>query len=323
MSENEWTDESLRDLHLFNVVVRDQQQCVAYAPSLYSIDLNAFYGNLVSRQDKSLATLLAAYAAQDAAAAFRLAEACGIDLPATFPDVIISNCDQAPFLELVLQKALDDTHRLGAWALLLAEAGLRSRLVAEMLRRMPPDSRLAAAVQVSRRSCWHKGGVKSLYTQLVTLAVQLPTPPQPAFGAVALLRRVSPAGLGFYLSSAALFSPLVFPVLLVPVYALLRQLGALHRPSGFLVVTATYALFYPLMFWIQSRRAYYRTVLNLGSSLLTDVAAHGGRPVMKLSGGKALFGAMFELLAGRWMLSRRRRSILAEFLSLRRRHSDL
>jgi hypothetical protein len=79
--EEQWNDEWLRDLHLFNVVVRDQQQCSRYTASDNGvIDLDEFYARLVSKQQNSLTSLLAAYASQDAAAAFRLAEICHLDI---------------------------------------------------------------------------------------------------------------------------------------------------------------------------------------------------------------------------------------------------
>lgn len=130
--EKEWDEQWLRDLHLFNVVVLDANQCSAYVSGgERSIDLGEFFRVLVAKQKNSLLTLLSAYAAQDAAAAFRLAEVCGLDLATQFPEIVISNCDQSPFFALVVKQALDEPRRADLWSTILGEAGLRSRLVAD------------------------------------------------------------------------------------------------------------------------------------------------------------------------------------------------
>jgi hypothetical protein len=41
--EGHWNNEWLRDLHFFNVIVRDQQECASHAPSDFGlIDLGDF-----------------------------------------------------------------------------------------------------------------------------------------------------------------------------------------------------------------------------------------------------------------------------------------
>ncbi|MCX6376145.1 MAG: NACHT domain-containing protein, partial [Armatimonadetes bacterium] len=94
--ERQWDETWLRDLHLFNVVVRDANAYSAHvAVRGGTIGLDEFYRSLVASQRDSLAKLLGSYASQDAAAAFRLAEVCGLDLAADFPAVVVANCDQS------------------------------------------------------------------------------------------------------------------------------------------------------------------------------------------------------------------------------------
>ena len=134
-AESSWNEQWLQDLHLFNVVVRDAAQCSKYVPITGGqIDLGEFYEQLVRKQGgNSLPRLLAAYASHDAPAALRLAEISGLNLPVDFPEVVIDNCGQIPFLSLVVDKVLSGSERSLAWAVPLAEAGLGSRLVAGFL----------------------------------------------------------------------------------------------------------------------------------------------------------------------------------------------
>jgi hypothetical protein len=157
--EELWNEEWLRDLHLFNVTVRDQLQCAAYtANDLEKIDLGEFYARLVSKQQNSLLALLAAYATQDAAAALRLAEICHLDLLQDCPTVIVANMDQGPFFELVVHRALDDDLRLAKWCVLLCEAALRSSPVALRLSSLAPNPTLRALVRaVPRKKRWQGG----------------------------------------------------------------------------------------------------------------------------------------------------------------------
>ena len=154
--EERWNDQWLRDLHLFNVVVRDQQQCASYTTGDAGlIDLGEFYACLVAKQQNSLTSLLSAYASQDAAAAFRLAEVCHLDILRDCPTVIVNNLDQGPFFELVLHAAFQDNERLPKWCIVVSEAALRSSPVALKLCELPPNSALDAFVSsVPRKRRW-------------------------------------------------------------------------------------------------------------------------------------------------------------------------
>jgi hypothetical protein len=140
-------------------------------------ELSVFFKTLVAKQKASLSTLLAAYATQDAAAAFRLAEICNLDLAVHFPEIIISNCDQPPFLALVREQVLHEMDRIDAWAPLLTEAGLRSRIVATTLMNSRADTRLDIFMgKLPKSARWFYGSrlPKTLYTQLITIACGIP-----------------------------------------------------------------------------------------------------------------------------------------------------
>ena len=175
MPEHKWDERWLRNLHLFNVVIIDACQCSAHMPSIsIPVDLQQFYQALVNTQQDSLAKLLIAYATQDAAAVFRLAEITNLDLASDFPDLIIDNCDQAPFYALVKQQALIDLNRIELWTALLSEAALRSNIVAKWMEKDTPSETLSPYInKVPEHKRWYKSyyPFKTFYTQCLTLSI--------------------------------------------------------------------------------------------------------------------------------------------------------
>lgn len=173
--EQNWNEQWLRDLHLFNVVVGDANQCASHIPTTETpIDLQDFFQSLVARQKESLSKLLSAYASQDAAAAFRLAEVCNLDLAVDFPDIVVTNCDQAPFFALIRERMLHEPNRIELWASLMCESALQSRAVANLMHNLEPLEALSEYVEkVPKTQSWfHAKFIKrSLYTQCLTIAV--------------------------------------------------------------------------------------------------------------------------------------------------------
>lgn len=176
--EENWDNSWLRRLHLFNVVIRDAQQCAVHVPEQQSaISLQEFFYSLIEKQQKSLRVIFSAYAKQDAAAAFRLAEICHLDLPVQFSEIVISNCDQRPFYSLVRGRALHETHRADLWASLLAEAAIRSLIVAKWLDAEEPPSEWTKLVrEIPAEKRWWKSSIwsESFLTNCLSLALQRP-----------------------------------------------------------------------------------------------------------------------------------------------------
>ena len=172
--EEDWDEQWLRSLHLFNVVLRDAKECSAHMSGVKAdIELDRFFGELARNQKASLSKLLSAYAAQDAVAAFRLAEVSCIDLPGDFPEIIVDHCDNAPFLSMALEAAGRDHESAMKWSVPLAESALRSRLVSKNLRSSSLASTLTKLVELIPRSHrWDKVGLvkRTAYTDLLTLA---------------------------------------------------------------------------------------------------------------------------------------------------------
>jgi hypothetical protein len=327
--ESDWTDESLRDLHLFNAVVRDQQQCATHVPNLYSVDLDTFYQELVSRHNEGLATLVSAYATQDAAAAFRLAENCNLDLPSAFPEIVIQNCDQAPFLELILQKACSDEASLKKWAPLLAEAGLRSRLVAAMLSKHPPDRKLKTMLNSFRGCSWHKGTIESLYTQMISFATDASRASVGQFAALSLLGCLSSRKAALLFSRSFRLAHVLFGVLCFLLSLLVanglhyeKPHASLLDPSfwksaGVQLCAAALGVvpFYYLTFWWLCHRFFYRATLNLPRTVV--VPSGPFLSITQIMHGPNKSDDKSPKLPFAWMISRKERAILEGLEKLR------
>lgn len=170
--EADWNEAWLRGLHLFNVVLRDAESCAVHLPTNFdSAGTADFFRSLVSRQQDSLHKILTAYAEQDAAVAFRLAEISNLDLPTMFPDIVVANCDQKPFFALVCRNGADEVaERVWLWASLLASAGLRNPLIARWLRDRPEEESWTSAIDsIPKAQRWSLLGKQNLFMQCLTI----------------------------------------------------------------------------------------------------------------------------------------------------------
>ncbi len=276
-AEADWDENWLQELHLFNVVVRDAVQCSTHIPTArVQLDLGEFYRELLQRQgSNSLPKLLGAYASHDAPAALRLAEVSGLDLPSHFPEVIIDNSDQIPFLSLIVNKLLSDTDGTGLmWAPPLAEAGLTSRLVAHFLSGKPGDhSGLEDSlkrVPSSRR--WDVSGLtgESLYTQLLTLAVGAFDASKPCYKRLPILMKVRPPGS---LKAIRPNTTLLILFLTLASWGLAEVLGVWEpmrlmgtlRPIAKACAMSILITAYILSIRSMSLQIFYRMLINLSS----------------------------------------------------------
>ncbi len=197
--EEHWDSKWLRELHLFNIVTKDSQECSTYARLKVShVDLDEFLGALVGQQKASAVKLLSTYATQDAVAVFRLAELSNLDLIGDFPDIVVQNCDQAPFLALVIEQTLaTETPPSIQWIRALAEAALRSRAVSQAIEAINPSQVLTNCIQeLPQKYYWSFpfGSHHSLRSQLITLAVNHRESNDEQFPALAVLRSVPAPG---------------------------------------------------------------------------------------------------------------------------------
>lgn len=172
-SELNWDADWLRELHLFLVVASDAERSSQVVKEVQKSDAVAiFFRQFAQRQAKSLAKLVTKYAEQDAAAAFRVATLCGIDLLNDLPDVVVTSCDQPPFVAVALERALREPAVTNLWASLFAEGGLRSVAGASTLStgvERPWQSKVKQDVPAKMR--WTGSGfyLDSFYNDCLTL----------------------------------------------------------------------------------------------------------------------------------------------------------
>lgn len=330
-----WNENWLRDLHLFNVVVRDATQCSAHLPNLeLQVDLGGFYEELVKRQEGgSLSTLLAAYASHDAPAAFRLAEVTGLDLPGDFPEVIVNNCDQTPFLSLVLAAMVADSTRLSVWAAPLSEAALGSRLVAWCLYDRPPERGAIEAYlrAIPARLRWDAPPIfaKSLYAQILSLATNPPPStdtPGSSYKRLQIVSRATPPrGLRWRRFEFTLAMMLALLVLVVMVFfganSGTMRLGGMmtHRGSiSFALITVGTIFSYVLLFRMVATKLFYRTLLNLSGGLPGGLTFGAMGYIVRLLGGLVGHGQFVDLPFS-ILMTRTERSLLASMNNIGRR----
>jgi hypothetical protein len=266
--EDNWDERWLRQLHLFNVVVRDANSCATHLPTIGgTVDLALFFRTLVEKQQSSLSTLLSAYATQDAAAAFRLAEICNLDLARDFPEIIVSNCDQIPFFALVREQALRELERIELWASLLSEAALRSRVVANWMDEIEPAESLQKFVeQIPTRMRWSKRRMvsQSLYTQFLSISVGARSESIVSLPLLRLVRKL-PAPGSPHVNANLLFVLGPFLVLLFGFN--IFQAFSFHLPSGFMWINLLMVVLYLIIL----RSIVVRAILRDGYAEILQV----------------------------------------------------
>lgn len=267
MRDEKW----LSDLHLLNLVGRDAKNSSNYVRiASGTSDLSNFYQALVQQHNNSLSKLLNAYASQDAAAAFRIAEVCHLDLPEQYPEVVIRNCDQPPFLALLKEQADNEPEREALWASLLTEAALRSPVVARALHDFAPSNRLGKTIaKISGNAKWFVPGIveESYYSQIITITMATHVDSS-VFRMSSIIQGLRAPGC--YKMSARL--DLLNPVLLAMVAMVMIVLSKLNVQNRIWVnlglVVGTAALCVMLLIsrvYFVGRKSAYRQVLNLGN----------------------------------------------------------
>jgi len=135
----------LANLHVFSVVLTDAILSVEGGRREKLLELqDQFYRLLLDSDGVPVSKLIATLARQDAAAAFRLSEYCQIDIVVDMPSLVISSCDQPPFLAIIIERAEKEVDKIDIWATVLTEAALRSHAVAQALSEMEKISAWSA-----------------------------------------------------------------------------------------------------------------------------------------------------------------------------------
>ena len=124
----------LRRLHLFSVVLRDARSWMDQVAGRHvGPELDGLLPSIVGSNREALGEIFSLYASQDAPAAFRLAESVGVDMLDAYRAILISSCQEPPFLALAMERAWNASVNHGTWSIILAEAALRYRNVAHKL----------------------------------------------------------------------------------------------------------------------------------------------------------------------------------------------
>ncbi len=168
-----WDADWLRDLHLFLVVASDAERAASVAKSIRKPNgVAILFRDLADRTPSPIARLIRSYARQDAAAAFRVATLCNVDLLRDMPEVVIENCDQPAFLAIALERASREVDRSETWACLFAEAGLRSAATATALANRTDRYWSSSIDKIPRNNWWSFSTLAkpSLYTDCLTIA---------------------------------------------------------------------------------------------------------------------------------------------------------
>jgi GTPase SAR1 family protein len=275
----DWDEDWLSELHLFSVALREAERWAAtLGRASASVTQETLFRDLVGEDEERLVRVFSSYAARDAAASFRLAEACKVDLVLARPDLVVDACQQPPFLALVMQRAAADPDGGSMWPSILAEAGLRYQVVAAELHDEAPlagwGARVAAA---GRENAWHSSVLakRSLYSDSLTIACERERGPQvdtmfPLTKSLVFLH-----GPGMVVSRVQLrwLCALIAIVLLGLIPTLFTALAAVF-PEGRLVLVSAVVVASSFAYWTslevllypRHRIQAYRMLANLRSS---------------------------------------------------------
>jgi NACHT domain len=325
---SEW----LSQVHLFMVVCADAERASKLLRGVANAErLLVFFTVLRKRDDGMIYRLIDSYAEQDAAAAFRVSAFCHIDILNELTLMIIRNCDQPPFLTLLLDLASREPERLPRWSCAFAEAGLRSPAVGDSLKRSPVTLWATQAEQVKRHHRWFGRGMaqRSTYTECVSVACSAVDTRGP-FSLVSALSEIK--GPGSDLSWRIAFSsilwlgiPLVVTLGMMGFFDSERMLyGPLHGDLliGTIFIGIAECVTFLNFFIVGARLRVYHRLLSLTTDALTDVRSRSGGFLSRIAYFLSFATGRLPLYS-RTMLrliffGRRRSDCILQFLQARR-----
>jgi hypothetical protein len=285
-SPEDWNQDWLRRLHLLSTVLRESERWAASTggrpPAVTSGEL---FQRLVGADEERLVRVFSSYSMQDAAASFRLAEVCGVDLVAARPDLVVESCASPPFLALAVDRTNAGEGVATNWPKVLAEAGLRFQVVAVRLGQARPIASWSHALaRLPSRDNWSRpiGGARSLYGDCLALGCNgergstTPT----VFPLLRVVTEVRAPGTlvrdRILLMLSAMAMVCTFTGFVFVAFATSYR-GSLPLILRILPVLGFYLLAIELMGYAARRRAVYRRVLNLApTSRVDDLPAPKG-----------------------------------------------
>jgi hypothetical protein len=276
---SDWTDDWLTRLHLFNVVLQDAERWAELSGHQITVTLDGIFADLVGEDRKRLLTLFSSYAHNDAAAALRLAEVCGVDLASEHPELVLNNCEFPPFLAVAVQRAVAEDGAAMFWRLLLAEAGLRSHFSAMILHGQEAPERLAKTLgALPRKKLWSPlpgAGVfltrsiagftvppheASAYGAILTIAALEYDHQHDDLKALSILARVPPPGAA---TSKRLIRVVALLFAVMVAYLLGSALSPPTRPEWVAVIAISILVAIPVFRYPARRDHRYATLANI------------------------------------------------------------
>lgn len=193
----DWNEAWLSRLHLLGVVLREAELWASMTPGAQPVvSEESLFSTLVRGNEERLVRVFSSYAARDPGGSLRLAEACGVNLAVSRPDLMVEACTEPPFVSLIAERLARETAQHEIWAPILAEAGLRSEVAATLLQSTPPIAAWREAVEDQRvASQWpaHEIATPSAYRDSLALACKLESRKGPVT-AYPLVRCMASAG---------------------------------------------------------------------------------------------------------------------------------
>lgn len=153
---DQWDEAWLSRLHLFNVVLTDELEWRRLYGRPIDTTREKFFEELVRSDKDRLNRVFRTFATTDAPAAFRLAEAVGVDLVAEQPALVVASFDDPIFRSVAIQKfenlRIDSSGdvRINQWCAVLANAGMSNDLIADSISERDPTSGQRTVVDVLR-----------------------------------------------------------------------------------------------------------------------------------------------------------------------------
>lgn len=157
--KSEWDEDWTRKLHLFSVVLQDEEEWKSAYGASPSGNLGTLLREMVERETQGLIEVIGRSSALDPTIIFRIADELEIDLLESHPELVRSNLGSSPFRATVAQRVESTPRLVGVWAEIVAGACLGNAYIASLLAYEEPGDALCARVEpLKRRSCWYRKG---------------------------------------------------------------------------------------------------------------------------------------------------------------------
>jgi hypothetical protein len=164
----------LSDVHLLAVVLADASRAGSDSAQHGYSAMQEHVVQTWKSSPKAFQALLYGAATQDAHAAMRMSESAGVDLASAAPELVLQLADQPAVLPLLVGRCSGDTESSDRYIALLAEAALRSSIVAMSLANTPESEATEVIARSESSRCrWYGGmmGRPNLALHLVSAAI--------------------------------------------------------------------------------------------------------------------------------------------------------